>query len=219
MKYLITLQIVILTFGLFAQEDSLTEGSATSLIPVLWKPLSSNDFTFHEEWSYPMGVYTNPWGQLSCDGLCPKEVDRMKDDQGRIYEDSLEAFYNIVDTTHLYHTIDCEAEMYEFAGTDFIRFKKFQDVLTGVTEGTPSTHASLNIVIDNERCIAWVEYNSILPDRPQMKFPLSAGRIILDPKLYEQGVVKGYFDFRFKNHFEPDFPLHWKGYIYSEIED
>jgi hypothetical protein len=44
-----------------------------------------DDFSFTEKWDYPEGVYINQWRQLSCDGICPMEIDRMKDDQGRVF--------------------------------------------------------------------------------------------------------------------------------------
>ena len=218
MKSLFTLIILTFSFGLLAQTKTTDKDQFKVEIPVLWKAISSNEFEFHKEWSYPEGVYENPWGHLSCDGLCPKEVELMKDDQGRIYDDSLEAFYAIVDTTHMYHTIECEAKAYEFVGTDFIRFELKNGDLLGVTDNSTATHSTLYIRVNGDKCTAWIRYTSILPERDEMYFYLENGRIILDPEKYEEGTIKGYFDFRFKNDFEADFPLQWSGYIFSPIE-
>lgn len=203
----------------FSQKDALPKSDQSIEIPVLWKSISSSDYRFHEEWSYPLGVYVNQSGQVSCDGFCPIEVDVMKDDQGRIYDDSLPAFYQIVDTTHLPHTIHCTStSMYEFAGTDFIHFTQHEGQLIGITEGSPATHSMLSIRIKESVCSASVRYLSIVSDRPEMIFAMNNGRMILDPIAYEQGIIKGFFDFRFQNDFEPTVPLQWSGFLYAPIE-
>ena len=46
---------------------------------------------------------------LICDGLCPQEIDKMKYENGKIYEDSLESFYKLIDTTHIFHSIESDA--------------------------------------------------------------------------------------------------------------
>ena len=51
----------------------------TSSIPVLinWVDQLSGDFSFTKIWSYPEGIYKNEYGQISCDGFCPPEIDTM----------------------------------------------------------------------------------------------------------------------------------------------
>jgi hypothetical protein len=93
-------------------------------INIEWSRNIEGDFSFAEKWSYPEGVYRNTYGQLGCDGFCPPEIDLMMDSTGLIYSDSLKAFYKLIDTTHLSHTIQCEAWCYEWAGTDFITARK-----------------------------------------------------------------------------------------------
>jgi hypothetical protein len=93
-------------------------------IDIRWAKNLTGDFSFMKNWDYPEGVYKNEFGQLSCDGVCPPEIDRMKDDNGKIYEDSLNAFYKLVDTTHQFHSINSDAWTYEWAGTNFATAKR-----------------------------------------------------------------------------------------------
>ncbi len=220
MKYLIAISLLAFSSLGIAQENDTSKEHFVLEIPILWKTISSADYGFHQEWSYPEGVYINQWGQVSCDGICPTEIDVMKDDQGRIYDDSLESFYQIIDTTHLPHTIRCSnMSMYEFAGTDIIHFTGSGGQFIGETEVNAATHSTLYIQIKDAMCSAWVRYVSILPDRPEMFFYMEYGRIILDPIAYEQGIIKGFFDFRFSNELEPSVPLIWSGFLYAPIED
>ncbi len=216
-KQVLTFSFVLLLFpSLWAQSDSLETEPVR--IQVLLKDVSGGDFGFQDEWSYPIGVYWNKWGQLSCDGICPPEIDRMKGEGGRIYDDSLTAFYNIVDTTHLPHTIKCEASMYEFAGTNFINFQKTENGVIGTTTTDPATHSTLSLVIENQMCTAWVDFNSINPEVGEHRFELLQGRILLDKSSFENGIIKGSFDFRFVNHLDSAVPLFWRGTILSTVE-
>ena len=74
-------------------------------IKMEWVEELEGDYSFAKAWDYPEGVYKNAHGQLSCDGFCPPATDAMKDSTGRIYKDSLPAFYALVDTTHRFHSL------------------------------------------------------------------------------------------------------------------
>ncbi len=188
-------------------------------IAINWVDKLDHDFSFKNKWSYPEGVYKNLFGQISCDGLCPPETDRMKDHEGRIIADSLEAFYQIVDTTHLSHSIKSEVKVYEYSGTNIIRFNKQPDnSIIGQTDCNASTHSSLNIKIKNDSVTAWVYFNSIR-DLGTHQFPMKYGQIKIDKKQFEKGIIKAEFDMTFKNTINPDEKLFWKGLIYSKIEE
>jgi hypothetical protein len=219
MRYFIT--ILALTFcGItYAQSDTLKNDQDIVSVQVLMKSVSGGDFDFHEKWSYPEGVYVNQWGQLSCDGLCPIEIDRMIDSSGRIYDNSLSEFYQIIDTTHLYHTLKSEAQVYEFVGTDFIDFQRTENGVVGVTKATIATHSVLTITIENGQCTAWINFNSIRAGTKIERFKLTQGRVLIDKESFENGEVKGSFDFRFENHLDPNYPIWWKGSIYAPIEE
>ncbi|XOV67212.1 MAG: hypothetical protein ACFHU9_16475 [Fluviicola sp.] len=141
----------------------------------------------------------------------------MKDDQGKIKEDFLTDFYALVDTTHLPHTIQCEASMYEFAGTNFIEFAEIENGVIGTTRANAATHSTLSIQIKDGVCYAWVNFNSI-QDQGIERFDLQVGRMILDKTSFEDGIIKGSFDFRFMNHLDAEKPLYWRGTILSTVD-
>lgn len=220
MNKLLASEITLLLFAPISlgQSDSLTpKSSEPTPVQFLLKNISGGDFDFQFDWSYPENVFVNQWEQLSCDWICPPELDRMKDAQGKIYEDSLNSYYQILDTTHLPHTIKCEASMYEFTGTHFIDFKETEDGIIGTTTANASTHSVLTIQIVNGVCYAWVDLNSIR-DLGEHRFELKVGRMMLDKASYQQGIIKGSFDFRFVNHLDADIPLFWRGTIVSTFE-
>ncbi|WP_282049773.1 hypothetical protein [Maribacter aquivivus] len=186
-------------------------------IEIEWTTDLKSDFSFKENWSYKEGVYKNSHGQLSCDGSCPAAIDRMKDNTGKIYKDSLQAFYKLIDTTHVYHSLRSENRMYEYSGTDYIEFKKLKNgTIKGESQSNVSTHSNLIIELKNNSCNASVYFNSIR-NIGINTFPLKSGTIKIDKALYESGIVKAVFDFEFVNTLETDNQLYWKGKIYSNI--
>ncbi len=188
-------------------------------IPIDWTDELNSDFAFTENWSYPEGVYTNAFGQLSCDGLCPEGTEQMKDENGKIFNDSLQAFYGLVDTTHRTYSLHAEAWTYEWAGSNFMSFKQLPDnSILGQSECTTATHSSLQIKITNNSVNAWIEYNSIVGSTQLEIFPLKSGEIKIDPVAFDQGIVKAEFDFIFDNTLNPEKKMFWKGLIYSQIK-
>jgi hypothetical protein len=212
LKYMFTILSIIIgfSFTLVNKNNKDLEG-----IKIVWVENLDGDFSFKEQWSYPEGVYKNEFGQLSCDGICPIETDRMKDENGKIYKDSLEAFYQLVDTTHIYHSIKSEAWTYEWAGTNFMNFTKHSDnTIKGQSECNVATHSSLNIDIEGDFCNAWIEFYSL----GIYIFPLETGTIKIDKTLYRKGIIKAEFDLNFKNTVDPEKQIFWKGKIYTEIK-
>ena len=123
---------------------------------IKWSDTINGDFSFKDKWSYPEGIYLNVHSQLSCDGLCPTRIDKMKDETGRIIQDSLEIFYSIVDTSHLYHSLNSSNEMYEYSGTNFIDFSVKDNKMIGKTNTNVSTHCSMTIILDGNKFNAFV---------------------------------------------------------------
>jgi len=186
-------------------------------IIIEWTTDLKGDFSFKENWSYKEGVYKNSHGQLSCDGSCPVAIDRMKDNTGKIYKASLKAFYKLIDTTHIYHSLKSENKMYEYSGTDYIHFKKLKNgTIKGESQNNVSTHSNLIIDLKNNSCTASVYFNSIR-DLGINTFPLKSGTIKIDKTLFENGIIKAVFDFEFVNTLETNKQLYWKGNIYSKI--
>ncbi len=194
------------------------ETESTHKIKIEWTENIEGDFSFKEKWSYEEGIYENSFGQLSCDGICPEEIDRMKDEYGKIYKDSLQAFYKIIDTTHIFHSLKSENRMYEYSGTNFIEFQKHENgIIKGKSMNNVSTHSNLILELQNDLCYAYVIFNSIR-NLGENHFPLESGNIKIDKTLFENGIIKAEFDFKFENTLESDKELFWNGKIYSEIK-
>ena len=192
----------------------------TSSIPVLinWVDELPVDFSFANNWSYPEVVYKNEHGQLSCEGLCPPEIEAMKDSTGRIYEDSLQAFYEIIDTTHQVHSIQSEAWCYEYNGTDFMEVNRLDnDSFHCFTLTTISTHCSLNLDIQGDFCLATIELNST-NQAGNVIFYCTNGNISIDKNRWKEGIMKAVFSFDFDHQENPKEPVYWKGKIYAKIK-
>ncbi|PIE50519.1 MAG: hypothetical protein CSA38_02670 [Flavobacteriales bacterium] len=188
-------------------------------IKIEWTKNLKGDFSFKEKWSYQEGIYKNQFGQLSCDGNCPIEIDGMKDEFGKINKDSLQSFYKMIDTTHVFHSLYSNNRMYEYSGTNFIEFEKLENgIIRGKSTNNASTHSNLVLELKNNLCSAFVELNSIR-NLGKNKFPLKSGNIKIDKNLFEKGIVKAKFHFKFKNVIEPDKELFWNGMIYSKINN
>lgn len=187
-------------------------------IKIKWVDHLSGDFSFKNNWSYPEGIYKTEFGQLSCDGIYPSEIEGMKDSTGRIYKDSLIAFYNIIDTSHLAHSIQGKAWCYEYNGADFIEVTRLSnDSVHCFTLTNISTHCSLNIDIHRNSCSASIDLNSI-SNSGHTIFHCIQGSIIIDKSLWSKGVMKAVFSFDFEHKENPKESMFWKGKIYSEIK-
>ena len=187
-------------------------------VPIIWVSNLNGDFSFKDNWSYPEGVYRNEFGQLSCDGFCSPEIDKMKDENGKIYADSLASFYKLVDTTHIFHSIKSDAWTYEWAGTNYlIAERKNKDTVVCYTENNVSTHSSLNLIIDKNTVKPTIVLNSIIDENGAKTYSCKNGQIEIDKTLWDKGILKATFDFNFY-HDEDIVKMYWKGNIYAQIE-
>lgn len=209
--------LIFISFYLWGQNSKGTVKSASLPINIKWVDNLQGDFSFTNNWSYPEGVYKNEYGQLSCDGNCPPEIDAMKDSTGRIYEDSLRAFYKIIDTTRQTHSFQSEAWVYEWEGTDFIEvLRKSKDSIHCSTMTGNATHCSLILEIKKNYCYASIDLISIVPGG-NSKYYCTDGNITVDKKLWKEGVMKAEFSFNFGHLENPKRPIFWKGKIYAKI--
>lgn len=216
MKFKILL-VLILVFSSFVNKKSDLFQDNKKKIKICWSTNIKGDFSFNKNWSYPEGVYKNQFGQLSCDGICMEGVDQMKDENGKIFEDSLTAFYKIVDTSHTFHSIKSEAWCYEWAGTEFIDVHRInKEIVRCITINNVSTHCSLNIEIENDYCKPTIKYTG-MSDLKIYIFDCFAGNIQIDKVLWNKGILKAEFDFSFVNTIDLNKPMYWRGKIYKEI--
>ncbi|NDV70439.1 hypothetical protein [Dysgonomonas sp. 25] len=197
--------------------------SAFSLLPVLtpkeveieWVDGLEGDFSFTENWDYPENVARNSFGQLICENFCTEELSNMLDENMRIPDDSISKYYQLLDTTHYYHTISCDAQSYEFVGTDYIETERVGDTLRCYTLCNAGTHSSLVLNIVGDKCIPVLDLYSVTP-AGEMTFPSSGGYIKIDKQHWDKGILKAEFRFTFEND-NGNLPLWWEGRIYTPI--
>ena len=177
----------------------------------------NGNFSFSYKWEYSEGVFKNKFGQISCDRFCPDEIESMKDENGKIIKDSLKAFYKLVDTSHLQHSISSTAWCYEWAGTDFIgASKKSTDTIFLSTALNAATHCSLELSIVGDHCYPLINLISIVRGGSAVYY-CTGGSITIDKTLFQKGIVKAIFNFNFKHEEYPKQPMFWKGKIYAPI--
>ncbi|PHR28237.1 MAG: hypothetical protein COA38_12370 [Fluviicola sp.] len=188
-----------------------------------WVRQMDNDFSFVEKWEYDEGIYVNKWGQLSCDGLCPIEIDVLKDEQGRIIDDSLSKFYSIIDTTHRYFTHEGIVRAYEFDACNHVYAKKHDYRIHLQTKVGIATHTSLHIEFfpDPGSKIpfrAYLIYNSIRDQAPKKYFATN-GTIDISSEALYNGMIQMSFDLEFELDEDDLLPQTWKGKILLSLPE
>jgi hypothetical protein len=214
-KALIILFLAAVSPGFTAGTDST---GARKQVQIQWAEKLGGDFSFQTQWSYPEGVFRNESGQLSCDGFCPEGIYAMMKN-GRIIADSIDRFYPRVDTSHQFHTIECEASCYEWAGADFIKAEQQgPGAIRCYTLENSATHCSLILEITGDRCIPRIELRSIASPGI-MTYHCTGGYLKIDKGSWKQRIIKAEFNFDFFNSDEPDNLIFWKGKIFAKIEN
>lgn len=200
-----------------------------SLIKVEFVESLEGDFSFVNKWDYRSGVIRNPDGSFQC-GLCDYRVDKMRDAAGNILPDSLSAYYQLVDTTHYSHTLECEAQCYEFAGSNYAYVFKRKDGSISIFTGCNiATHSSLEIELSGTKATSLIVLNSIttrgektkdgLFSDGKIRYKCSGGTLRIDSKMLKKNVFKAEFDLTFVNHENANFPIWWKGKIMAPIQN
>ena len=186
-------------------------------IQTIWVDKLQDNYSFVNQWSYNENVFENEFGQLVCDGLCDPALDHMRDKSGRLYPDSLTRYYQLLDTTHYYHTLQSEAQCYEWLGTDFANaYRGENDTIRCRTQCNAATHSSLEIMIIGDNCIPQIELNSVSPSGIQY-FNCIGGYIKIDKSAFMNDSLKAEFNFTFENSIDKEYPIWWKGKIYTKI--
>lgn len=188
-------------------------------IKIQWTDNPKGDFGFSAEWDYPEGVYRNEFGQLDCNGLCPEGIERLKDATGKIRTDSMDRFYQLVDTTHLYHSILCEVRCDEWAGTNFISARRLnENTVYCATAMNAATHCSLVFEISGDICTPGIELLSISPSG-QHTYYCKSGFIKVSRDFWKKGILRAEFHYVFDNTDKNGEELFWKGKIHTPIEE
>jgi hypothetical protein len=211
-KQFLVLTILLMVAACKNDENKIKKGH----ISIQWVNLVSKDFNFAKNWEYTEGIYKNEWAQLSCDGICPEGIEKMMDEKGKISIDSMTAFYKLVDTTHLFHSLQCDAWCYEYAGTNAINVLKNKDTIECYTQQNAATHCSLKLKLINDDCTPTIELSSIAPDGDKT-YTCNGGEIKIDNIALQKDTLKAEFSFTFDHPENPKQPMFWKGKILQKI--
>lgn len=184
---------------------------------ITWVNKLEGDFNFTKNWSYKTHLVKNDMNQLICDGICSQKSRNILDSMGRIPQDSISKYYQLIDTNHYYHTFQSKTNCYEWGTSNFIHFNKRQKTIYGYSELNESTHCTLKLILHDHRINAWIEYNSVANAKNYI-FPLKAGKFILDKNYFKKGVLKAKFKLHFINKKEHNKPIQWEGLICTKIE-
>ena len=189
-------------------------------VKINWVDSLPGDFSFTKKWEYPEGVYRNEFGQLSCDGICPPEIDAMKDENGKIKPDSLAAFYKVVDTTHLYHTLQSNAWAHEIREANFMTAKKIaKNTIICASDLNIATINTLQLILENNICIPIIELSRTSDAKGRNRYICKSGKISIDKESLKKGILKADFNFNFIHPQNPSKPMYWKGKIETPVEN
>ncbi len=193
-------------------------------IPITWVTGLAGDYSFTNKWSYNENVFTNNFGQLTCDVDCPAELDGMCDSTGRIYDSLIHDYYKLLDTVHNSHTMECEGWCYEFAGADYIDVRRTGNKVYAASRINAAMHSILRLNIENGLCTPTIKLVSIVAQMTPkglsnniFYYHSTSGYIKIDKTLWQQGIMKAEFDFTFYHPENPKQKMYWKGKIYCNI--
>ncbi len=220
MKIIIFLNILFIqTSMLYGQSEKSIIKNSSIPIKINWVTNIKGNFSFKNKWTYPEGIDKNKFGQLSCDGFCESDVESMIDSNGRIYKDSLKAYYKIVDTSYQYYTLSCNAWCYEFGEANFIEaIRKSVDTVSCFTLLNASTHCNLQLQIVNGVCYAIIDLRSVFKGG-DVKYYCNKGYIDIDKNYWDKGIIKASFGFYFEHTENPKKPIYWIGKMYTAISN
>jgi len=187
-------------------------------VPVNRVSRIQGDFSFASEWHYNEFVFLRESGELHCDGICDPSIDTMYDSNRNIKKHLRDTYYSIVDTTHIFKTIECDAWCYEFGGTDDIVAERYKNgTVACYTMCNVSTHCSLIFELEPHRdsCMPVIEFISIASGKKSV-YTCMDGTITLDSTAWSKSTLKAIFDFKFVHTDGPE-PMFWKGKICTPI--
>jgi hypothetical protein len=213
MKYLFSLFVCIYAAHAIAQGPV----QPTRSVPVIiqWVDGLKGDFSFRKKWEYPPDVVRNDHGQLIFEGGDPT-VDSLLDSKGRIPKKLLGAYYRIVDTAHMYHSLSAEGHSYEFLGADYAEAEWRHDTLHCYTLCSGGHHSSLNLFVVKDTCYATIRLRG-MRTRGNLVYYCYRGYMKIDKAAWAENTLKAEFSFDFTSDMvEP--PMFWKGLLYKKIE-
>jgi len=210
------LNILIISLGFLLKSSSKTVENDTVII-IEWFNNLKGDFSFASKWSYAENIGLNKAQQIACLKNCSDRAQKMMDDEGLILSDSTDLYYQIIDSTRKYHTLDSRSTLYDWKTSNFIKVRRYGNfVLEGSVIQDSISNCSLFFRIKDDYLTAWAYHK---PIKGESKiFRLNRGKIFLDREAFDKGIFKATFSFTFENDVNSLKALFWSGKIYTKIE-
>ena len=186
-------------------------------IEISWFTNLKGNFSFASKWSYASNVGLNAAQQIACLQNCSNRVQKMMDEDGLIISDSTDAYYQIVDSTRKYHTLESRSTLSDWKPSNFINVRKYGNfTIEGSVIADSTSKCSVFFRIKDNYLTAWAYHK---PDKGSSKiFRLNGGKIFLDDAAFAKGIFKATFSFTFENEINSLKPLFWSGKIHAKIE-
>jgi hypothetical protein len=210
------LYILIISLG-FLLKSSIKIDENGTVILIEWFNNLKGDFSFSSKWSFAENIGLNKAQQIACLNNCSDRVQKMMDDEGLILSDSTDTYYQIIDSTRKYHTLESRSTLYGWKPSNFIKVRRYGNfVLEGSVIQDSISNCSLFFRIKDDHLTAWAYH---IPIKGISKiFRLNGGKIFLDREAFDKGIFKATFSFTFENDVNSLKALFWSGKIYTKIE-
>lgn len=186
-------------------------------IEISWFTNLKGNFSFASKWSYAANVGLNDAQQIACIQNCSERVQKMMSDDGLIISDSTDTYYQIVDSTRKYHTLESRSTLTDWKPSNFIKVRKYGNfIVEGSVLADSTSKCSVFFRIKDNFLTAWAYHKS--DNGKSTIFRLNGGKIFLDDAAFSKGIFKATFSFTFENEVNSLKPLYWSGKIYTKIE-
>lgn len=199
------------TDSLFTEKRITT--SFGSSISISWFQELKGDFSFANEWEYAEGIKINDYQQIIC-SKCPLRAEKMLDKRRKISSDSINVFYDLIDSTRHYYSLNSRSTLTNLKENRFVMIKKYGDfTIEGVTKNQDGINCSLFFRIKDDLITSWIY---IKKTEGTKIYKLKEGKFFADKSAYDSGILKANFSFVYESENSLK-PIYWSGKIHSKI--
>lgn len=216
MRKSIVLFCFLLSFGFLLKSNNNSTDNGI-VIPIEWFNNLRGDFSFASKWSFAENIGLNNAQQIACLKNCSERVQKMMDEEGLILSDSTDVYYQIIDSTRKYHSLESRSTLYDWKPSNFIKVRRYGNfVLEGSVIQDSTSNCNLFFRIKDNYLTTWAYHKPI--NGATKIFHLNGGKMFLDKEAFDKGIFKATFSFTFENDINSLKALYWSGKIYTKIE-
>ena len=184
-----------------------------SSISISWFQELKGDFSFANEWEYAEGIKINDYQQIIC-SKCSQRAEKMLDKRRKIYADSINVFYQLIDSTRHYYSLNSRSTLTNLNEDRFVLIKKYGDfTIEGVAKNQDGINCSLFFRIKDDLITSWIY---IKKSEDIKIYKLKEGKFFADKSAFDRGILKANFSFVYESGNSLK-PIYWSGKIHSKI--